>query len=133
MASKKEVETARGKRKAIMKVRQGHIDKMKAAYKAGKKDEAKGWRDKAISVAERAKAQADIMIGAKSYEGRKAHAAKSNKRISDKVAVWQKRVDEGTKNKIPAAKLARYKTGLGVITERQKKRKKRMTRLVGSK
>jgi hypothetical protein len=128
--SAKDREAARAKRKGYMKERKGFIDKMKAASKAGKKDEAKQWRDKAMGVADKARGQADIMILSRSAAGRKKIMDRGNKAMADKVAVWQKRLDEATKKKVPAAKIARIKKAIGVVTDRQKKRKTRYANLL---
>ena len=105
---------------------------MKASSKAGKKDEAKQWRDKAIGVADKARSQADIMILSRSPKQRKKIADRGNKAIADKVAVWQKRLTDATKNKAPKAKITRLKRAIGIITDRQKKRKARYVKLLKS-
>ena len=126
-ATAAQAKAAKTKRDSIMKGRKGLVGKMKEARKAGNKDAAKKYRDQVIAEGKKVKAQDQIRLSAKSKSGLKTHAKAVGGHWDKKVADMKDRLAKVTK-KGNAGAIASHKKAVGILEERLKKNKERVSK-----
>ena len=119
---------AKKQRTSINKERLAKVKKMREAHKAGNKDAAKKYRDSAMALGKKVKAQDSIRLQAKDKAGLKQHATAVGKHWDGKVTKMEERLATVKKKGKGAAFIKAHERAVAVLSGRKDKNKKRVSK-----